>query len=31
MEHSEIPKDFMAFMGFFEARNGRLALFGDLV
>jgi hypothetical protein len=30
MERSEIPKDLMAFMGFFEARNGRIALFGDV-
>ena len=28
---SEIPKDLMAFMGYFEARNGRVSLFADVV
>jgi hypothetical protein len=31
VRQSEIPKDLMAFMGYFEARNGRLALFADVV
>jgi hypothetical protein len=31
VRQSEIPKDLMAFMGSFEARNGRFALFADLV
>ncbi len=31
VRQSEIPKDLMAFMGYFEARNGRLSLFTDVV
>jgi len=31
VHHSEIPKDLFALMGYFEARNGRLSLFSDLV
>ena len=31
IRQSEIPKDLMAFMGYFEARNGRLSLFADVV
>ena len=31
VRRSEIPKDLMAFMGYFEARNGRLSLFADVV
>jgi len=31
VKQSEIPKDLMAFMGYFEARNGRLGLFADVV
>src|SRR5271169_1039488 len=31
VRQSEIPKDLMAFMGYFEARNGRLSLFADVV
>ena len=30
VRRSEIPKDLMAFMGYFEARNGRLSLFADV-
>jgi hypothetical protein len=31
VRQSEIPKDLFAFMGYFEARNGRLSLFADVV
>ena len=31
VRHSEIPKDLLALMGYFEARKGRLSLFADLV
>ena len=31
VRQSEIPKDLLALMGYFEARNGRLSLFADLV
>jgi len=31
VRHSEIPKDLLALMGYFEARNGRISLFADLV
>ena len=31
VRRSEIPKDLMAFMGYFEARDGRLSLFADVV
>ena len=31
VRRSEIPKDLMAFMGYFEARNDRLSLFADVV
>src|SRR5689334_559418 len=31
VRHSEIPKDLLALMGYFEARNGRLSLIADLV
>ena len=31
VEHSEIPKDLFQFAGYFEARNGRLSLFGDVI
>ena len=30
VRHSEIPKDLLELMGYFEARNGRLSLFADL-
>jgi hypothetical protein len=30
-EHAKIPKDLIGLMGYFEARNGPWALFGDLV
>ena len=31
IRRSEIPKDLFAFMGYFEARNGRFSIFSDLV
>ena len=31
IRRSEIPKDLFAFMGYFEARNGRFSVFSDLV
>ena len=31
VRNSEIPKDLVALMGYFEARNGRLSLFADVV
>jgi hypothetical protein len=31
VQHSEIPKDLVALMGNFEARNGRLSLFADVM
>ena len=31
VEHSEIPKDLFQFTGYFEARNGRLSLFADVI
>ena len=31
VEHSEIPKDLFQFAGYFEARNGRLSLFADVI
>ena len=31
VRRSEIPKDLMALMGYFEARNGRLSIFADVV
>ena len=31
VKQSEIPKDLMAFMGSFEARNGRFSIFSDVV
>ena len=31
VRRSEIPKDLLALMGYFEARNGRLSLFADVV
>ena len=31
VQHSEIPKDLLTLVGSFEARNGRLSLFADVV
>ena len=31
IRRSEIPKDLFAFMGYFEARDGRFSVFSDLV
>ena len=31
MRQSEIPKDLIALMGYFEARNGRFSIFADVV
>ena len=31
LEHTKIPKDLFGLMAFFEARNGRLSLFADVV
>jgi hypothetical protein len=31
LEHTKIPKDLIGFMAFFEARNGRFSLFGDVL